>query len=86
VVLSVDDTGGGIPDGILEEIFNPFFTTKDVGTGLGLTLVRRIVRAHGGRVEVENHPGEGVTFHLWLPVTEARASGEGAKGRVGGRG
>jgi len=86
VVLSVDDTGGGIPDGILGEIFNPFFTTKDVGTGLGLTLVRRIVRAHGGRVEVENHPGEGVTFHLWLPVTEARASGEGAKGRVGGRG
>jgi signal transduction histidine kinase len=49
-------------------VFNPFFTTKEVGTGLGLTLVRRITRAHGGRVEVDNRPGDGVTFRLWLPV------------------
>ncbi len=69
VTVSVGDTGGGIPQGIVDEVFNPFFTTKEIGTGLGLTLVRRIVRAHGGRVEVRNQPGEGVTFHLWLPVT-----------------
>jgi signal transduction histidine kinase len=68
VKLSVSDTGGGIPQEILDEVFNPFFTTKEIGTGLGLTLVRRIARAHGGRVEVHNRPGEGVTFSLWLPV------------------
>jgi GAF domain-containing protein len=68
VALSVGDTGGGIPEDILDEVFNPFFTTKEIGTGLGLTLVRRIARAHGGRVEVENRPGEGVTFSLWLPA------------------
>jgi signal transduction histidine kinase len=66
--LSVADTGGGIPTEILGDMFNPFFTTKEVGTGLGLTLVRRITRAHGGRVEVDNRPGDGVTFCLWLPV------------------
>ena len=67
VVVGVGDTGGGIPQAILDEVFNPFFTTKEAGTGLGLTLVRRIARAHGGRVEVDNRPGEGVTFRLWLP-------------------
>jgi len=67
VVLAVSDTGGGIPQAILDDVFNPFFTTKEAGTGLGLTLVRRIARAHGGRVEVDNRPGEGVTFRLWLP-------------------
>jgi signal transduction histidine kinase len=66
--LSVADTGGGIPTEILGDVFNPFFTTKEVGTGLGLTLVRRITRAHGGRVEVDNRPSDGVTFCLWLPV------------------
>ena len=68
VVLGVGDTGGGIPQAILDEVFNPFFTTKEAGTGLGLTLVRRIARAHGGRVEVDNRPGEGITFRLWLPI------------------
>jgi signal transduction histidine kinase len=68
VTLSVGDTGGGIPQEIVDEVFNPFFTTKEIGTGLGLTLVRRIARVHGGRVEVRNRPGEGVTFCLWLPV------------------
>jgi GAF domain-containing protein len=69
VTLSIGDTGGGIPQEIVDEVFNPFFTTKEIGTGLGLTLVRRIARAHGGRVEVRNRPGEGVTFFLWLPVS-----------------
>lgn len=69
VMVSVGDTGGGIPQGIVDEVFNPFFTTKEAGTGLGLTLVRRIVRAHRGKVEVQNQPDVGVTFRLWLPVT-----------------
>jgi signal transduction histidine kinase len=67
--LSVEDTGGGIPQEIVSDVFNPFFTTKEIGTGLGLTLVRRIARAHQGRVEVRNRPGQGVTFCLWLPVS-----------------
>ena len=68
VVVSVGDTGGGIPEEIVSEIFNPFFTTKDTGTGLGLALVRRVARGHGGHVEVENRPGEGVIFRLWFPA------------------
>ena len=73
VEVSVGDTGGGIPEGILQEVFNPFFTTKEAGTGLGLALVRRIARAHGGGVDVDNRPGQGVTFHIRLPVVaEAR--------------
>jgi len=73
-VIGVSDTGGGIPQEILDEVFNPFFTTKEAGTGLGLGLVRRIARAHRGRVEVDNRPGEGVTFRLWLPMTAAAAA------------
>jgi signal transduction histidine kinase len=69
--LSIGDTGGGIPREIVDEVFKPFFTTKEVGTGLGLTLVRRIARAHQGRVEVRNDPGKGVTFCLWLPVNSS---------------
>ncbi len=68
VEVSVDDTGGGIPEGILGEVFNPFFTTKEAGTGLGLALVRRIARVHGGGVEVDNRPGQGVTFRIRLPM------------------
>jgi hypothetical protein len=75
IVLSIGDTGGGISEGIVHEIFNPFFTTKDTGTGLGLALVRRVARAHGGRVDVENRPGVGVTFRLWFPVEPAADPG-----------
>ena len=57
-------------------MFNPFFTTKEVGTGLGLTLIRRIVRAHRGHVEVDNLPGVGATFRLWLPTAILPAPGE----------
>jgi len=73
VEVSVGDTGGGIPETILDDVFNPFFTTKEAGTGLGLALVRRIARAHGGQVDADNRPGQGVTFRIRLPkATEAR--------------
>jgi hypothetical protein len=75
VEVSVSDTGGGIPEGILDEVFNPFFTTKEAGTGLGLALVRRIARAHGGGVEVENRPGQGVTFCVRLPMASGARRG-----------
>ena len=72
VWVSVADTGGGIPQEQINHIFEPFFTTKKKGTGLGLMIVQRIVRAHGGRIELESHAGYGTTFRVWLPLHERR--------------
>jgi len=70
VWVSVADTGGGIPQEQINRIFEPFFTTKKRGTGLGLMIVQRIVRAHDGRIELESHVGRGTTFRIWLPLHE----------------
>jgi len=72
VWTSVADNGGGIPQEQINRIFEPFFTTKKKGTGLGLMIVQRIVRAHGGRIELESHAGRGTTFRVWLPLYERR--------------
>ncbi len=72
VWVSVSDTGGGIPQEQINRIFEPFFTTKKKGTGLGLMIVQRIVRAHGGRIELESHTGRGTTFRVWLPLYERK--------------
>ena len=72
VWVSVSDTGGGIPPEQINRIFEPFYTTKKRGTGLGLMIVQRIVRAHGGRIELESHVGRGTTFRIWLPLHERR--------------
>lgn len=66
--VSVADTGVGIPREQLNRLFEPLFTTKKKGSGLGLMIVYRIVRAHGGRIDVESKPGEGTTFRLWFPL------------------
>jgi two-component system sensor histidine kinase HydH len=66
-VIEVTDTGRGIPEDDLDRIFNPFFTRTS--GGLGLPAVRRIVRAHGGQVEVKSTPGAGSIFTLRLPLT-----------------
>jgi PAS domain S-box-containing protein len=67
--LSVADTGIGIGEELQQKIFEPLFTTrKGRSTGLGLTLTKQIVAAHGGQLFVESKPGEGATFHLFLPV------------------
>jgi len=71
VRISVADNGRGIPENIRERIFEPFFTTKPVGkgTGQGLAIVHAVVvEKHGGRVAVESAPGQGTTFHLFLPL------------------
>ena len=70
VWVSVADTGSGIPQEQINRIFEPFFTTKKRGTGLGLMIVQRIVRAHGGKIELESHAGRGTTFRIWLPLHE----------------
>lgn len=67
VVLQVGDTGGGIPYDIVHNIFNPFFTTKSKGTGLGLPIVHAIVEKHGGSIHLDNREGEGVNFLIFLP-------------------
>ena len=72
VWVSVTDTGGGIPQEQLNRIFEPFYTTKKKGTGLGLMIVQRIVRAHNGHIELESHVGQGTTFRLWLPLHERK--------------
>ena len=70
VWVHVADTGGGIPQEKINRIFQPYFTTKEKGTGLGLMIVQRIVREHGGRIELESNTGEGTTFRLWFPIAE----------------
>jgi len=72
VWVSVADTGGGIPEEQLNRIFEPFYTTKKKGTGLGLMIVQRIVRAHGGHIEVESQVGRGTSFRIWLPLHERK--------------
>ena len=71
-VVEVSDNGRGISEEDLTRIFNPFFTTRPGGTGLGLPAVRRIARAHGGRVEVSSSPGKGSTFTIRLPLNPQR--------------
>ena len=70
VELSVQDSGAGIPRAFLSRVFDPFFTTKPPGKGigLGLSLVRRAVEAHGGRIEVRSDLGRGTTVRVWLPI------------------
>jgi C4-dicarboxylate-specific signal transduction histidine kinase len=74
VVLSVEDRGTGIPDTDLERIFEPFQSTKAQGLGLGLSICRTIVSAHGGRLWAANNPQRGATLHLELPSAGPGAS------------
>ena len=68
--IKVKDNGGGIPQKILDKIFQPFFTTKPTGqgTGLGLSLAYDIIKAHGGEIKVETKEGEGSEFIVQLPI------------------
>jgi signal transduction histidine kinase len=72
VELQITDTGVGLPSGEEDEVFKPFFTTKETGLGLGLAIARTIVIAHQGRMWGQNNPGGGATFHVELPVNGAR--------------
>ena len=67
VEVQVEDTGVGIPPAHLGRIFDLYFTTKDHGTGIGLSMVYRIVQMHDGEIEVQSTPGRGTTFRLLLP-------------------
>ncbi len=69
VVFEVSDTGKGIPDNVLDKIFDPFFSTKErEGTGLGLSITKTIVNRYGGTISVESSLGKGSRFSVWIPV------------------
>jgi two-component system sensor histidine kinase HydH len=67
LTLRVTDTGSGIPPELLPRVFEPYVTTKTRGLGLGLAIARRIVEAHGGRIEAESQVGQGTSFRVTLP-------------------
>ena len=68
-VVVVNDTGAGIPEDLMKNIFDPFYTTKIHGLGLGLSLTRRIVESHGGEITVDSAEGIGSTFTIRLPAS-----------------
>jgi signal transduction histidine kinase len=74
VEIGVADSGPGIPEPLRGRVFEPFFTTRDKGTGLGLAVARQIVEAHAGRIEVGERPGGGALFRISLPAATTRAT------------
>ena len=69
LIVDVTDDGPGVPQDLSDRIFDPFFTTKPAGTGLGLPIVRKIVDAHDGRIDLMSAPGHGTRFRITLPVS-----------------
>jgi two-component system sensor kinase FixL len=72
VCISVSDTGSGIADTVMAQLFQPFVTTKDAGMGVGLSICRTIVESHGGRIWAENRPEGGAMFAFTLPAVPAQ--------------
>lgn len=79
VVIRVTDTGAGIPPAVQARVFDPYFSTKKTGTGLGLSTTRRIVEEHGGTLSFSSEVGKGTQFSIRLPVAPAAASAEGGQ-------
>lgn len=77
VMVSVEDTGEGFAPGAVDRIFNPMFTTKTHGMGMGLSICRSIIEAHQGKLWATNGPGRGAVFHFTVPVEESVDSGDG---------
>jgi signal transduction histidine kinase len=80
VAVRVIDNGPGIPDEVMPRMFDPLYTTKPrgEGSGLGLSIVRRILERHGGNIRVESNPGR-TCFEVWLPLAHRRAPGPGSR-------
>jgi PAS domain S-box-containing protein len=70
--IGIGDTGYGIPDEIMDRLFEPLFSTKSFGVGLGLSIVKSIMEQHGGGIEISSQAGKGTTVTLWLPISENR--------------
>jgi PAS domain S-box-containing protein len=74
--IRVTDTGGGIPKVEMQKIFQPFYSTKEKGTGMGLAICRRIVAEHRGEIAADSEPDKGTSFVLWLPVRHPAGTGQ----------
>ena len=74
IVIGVEDQGVGIPEAYLDKIFDPYFTTKEKGSGLGLATSYSIIRNHGGRIDIRSIVGKGSTFLIYLPAIRTEAS------------
>jgi two-component system, cell cycle sensor histidine kinase and response regulator CckA len=76
--ITIADSGGGIPEDIVQKIFDPFFTTKTAnkkrGSGLGLSVVSAVVKDHGGFIDLKTAMGEGTAFHIYIPITRDSAT------------
>jgi signal transduction histidine kinase/CheY-like chemotaxis protein len=68
VKVSVADEGTGIPEDAIPRIFDPYFTTKEEGSGLGLSIVHSIIKNHAGHIQIKSEPGKGTVFHIYLPA------------------
>ncbi len=79
VTVTVADTGPGLSEEVAAKLFQPFVTTKHDGMGIGLSICRSIVDAHGGKLWAETNPGAGVTFHFQLPVAEGETKDEASR-------
>jgi len=84
-ILEVSDTGGGMTEEMQTKVFDPFFSTKFVGRGLGLAVVQGVVRDHGGAINLLSSPGVGTTFEIFLPCGEAAQSSQGGIARFSGK-
>jgi two-component system, NtrC family, sensor histidine kinase HydH len=73
VIVDIEDDGKGIPVGLLDKIWDPFFTTKDKGTGLGLGIVKNIIQSHGGGIRIGNRAPQGVSVTVELPVSPSES-------------
>ena len=68
--ITVTDTGVGIPPENMKKLFEPLFTTKPKGIGLGLAVSQKLIQANGGRIEVQSEAGKGSSFSIYLPIYE----------------
>lgn len=73
IIVTISDTGPGIPSDVMSKLFVPFFTTRKSGSGLGLAVTRRIVENHGGEITAESEPGQGTSFMVRLPIIRSTA-------------
>jgi signal transduction histidine kinase len=76
ILMEISDNGSGISPEIQSQVFIPFFTTKQKGTGIGLSIVRKIIHMHGGTIQVDSREGRGSTFAIRLPQSFLKISGE----------
>ena len=75
IEIEIDDTGPGISEDVMPRIFDPLFSTKPFGVGLGLPIVRQITEHHGGGLEISSKQGEGTQAVLWLPLNSGQQEG-----------